>query len=156
MFFATGFITRKRLFSRTYAVSWKVPYVAGSRKTAKLPQSVWNFERNEWFSSNRRLSYARRIMGSPGGKHWKSLQRNQYGVELFLRLKPVCLDRECRILPWFYEKWRWLMLVHWNFSDIRWKQVIGSRLKIASSLSGITGHCEYHITINVYLKIWLM
>ena len=82
MFFATGFITRKRLFSRTYAVSWKVPYVAGSRKTAKLPQSVClimtsgNFEGNEWFSSNRRLSYARRIMGSPGGKHWKSLQRN--------------------------------------------------------------------------------
>ena len=31
---------------------------------------------NEWFSSNQRLSYAHRIMGSPGGKHWKSLQRN--------------------------------------------------------------------------------
>ena len=31
---------------------------------------------NEWFSSNVRLSYAHRIMGSPGGKHCKSLQRN--------------------------------------------------------------------------------
>ena len=31
---------------------------------------------SEWFSSNRRLSYAHRIMGSPGGKHCKSLQRN--------------------------------------------------------------------------------
>ena len=26
--------------------------------------------------SNQRLSYAHRIMGSPGGKHWTSLQRN--------------------------------------------------------------------------------
>ena len=31
---------------------------------------------NEWFSSNRRLRYAHRITGSPGGKHCKSLQRN--------------------------------------------------------------------------------
>ena len=25
--------------------------------------------------------------------------KEMYGVELFLRLKPVSLDRECRILP---------------------------------------------------------
>ena len=31
---------------------------------------------NEWFSNNRRLSYAHRIMGSPGGKHCNSLQRH--------------------------------------------------------------------------------
>ena len=37
---------------------------------------VYFVVRNEWFSSNRRLSYAHRIMGSPGGKHCKSLQRN--------------------------------------------------------------------------------
>ena len=80
--------------------------------------------------------FAHRILGLPGGKHCGLLQRNVWrGV--VSPLKAVSLDRECRILPWFYEKWRWLMLVHWNFSDIRWKQVIGSRLKIAS-LSGIT------------------
>ena len=28
------------------------------------------------FQQGRRLSYAHRIMGSPGGKHGKSLQRN--------------------------------------------------------------------------------
>ena len=39
--------------------------------------------------------------------------KEMYGVELFLRLRPVSLDRECRILPWFYEKRRWLMLVRW-------------------------------------------
>ena len=41
-------------------------------------ERIWSLgmDYNEWFSSNRRVSYAYRIMGSPGGKHWKSLQRN--------------------------------------------------------------------------------
>ena len=68
---------------------------------------------NEWFSSNVRLSYAHRIMGSPGGKHCKSLQRNVW-LGAVSPLKAVSLDRECRILPWFYEKRRCLMLVFWN------------------------------------------
>ena len=47
--------------------------------------------------------FAHRILGSPGGKHCESLQRNIWrGV--VSPLKAVSLDRECRILPWFYEK----------------------------------------------------
>ena len=42
--------------------------------------------------------FAHRIMGSPGGKHCESLQRNVWrGV--VSPLKAVSLDRECRILP---------------------------------------------------------
>ena len=68
---------------------------------------------NEWFSSNVRLRYAHRIMGSPGGKHCKSLQRNVW-LGAVSPLKAVSLDRKFRILLWFYEKRRWLMLVLWN------------------------------------------
>ena len=46
---------------------------------------------NEWFSSNRRLSYAHRIMGSPGGKHCKSLQRRSgLGREILLDRPGFC------------------------------------------------------------------
>ena len=38
------------------------------------------------------------------GANIGSRYKEMYGVELFLRLKPVSLDRECRILPWFYKK----------------------------------------------------
>ena len=42
--------------------------------------------------------FAHRIMGSPGGKHCESLQRNVWrGV--VSPLKAVSLDIECRILP---------------------------------------------------------
>ena len=42
--------------------------------------------------------FAHRILGSPGGKHCESLQRNIWrGV--VSPLKAVSLDRECRILP---------------------------------------------------------
>ena len=42
--------------------------------------------------------FAHRILGSPGGKHCESLQRNVWrGV--VSPLKAVSLDRECRILP---------------------------------------------------------
>ena len=42
--------------------------------------------------------FAHRILGSPGGKHFGSLQRNIWrGV--VSPLKAVPLDRECRILP---------------------------------------------------------
>ena len=58
--------------------------------------------------------FAHRILGSPGGKHCQSLQRNVWrGV--VSALKAVSLDIECRILPWFYEKRRWIMLVRWKF-----------------------------------------
>ena len=50
------------------------------------------------FSSNRTLSYAHRIMGSPGGKHCKSLQRNVWRGAVS-PLEAVSLDRECNILP---------------------------------------------------------
>ena len=45
----------EKVFYNLYAVSWKVPYVAASRKTAKLPQSVCltsgNFEGHWiWFN----------------------------------------------------------------------------------------------------------
>ena len=63
---------------------------------------------NEWL----RLSYVHRIMGSPGGKHCRSLQRNVWRV-VVSPLKAVSLDRECRILQRFYENRRWLMLVLW-------------------------------------------
>ena len=76
-------------------------------------QGVGILYANEWFSSNLRLSYAHRIVGSLGGKHCKSLQRNVW-CGAVSPLKTVSLDRECRILPWFYEKRRWLMLVLWN------------------------------------------
>ena len=33
------------------------------------------------------------------GANIASRYKEMYGVELFLRLKPVSLDRECRILP---------------------------------------------------------
>ena len=33
------------------------------------------------------------------GANIRSRYKEMYGVELFLRLKPVSLDRECRILP---------------------------------------------------------
>ena len=66
------------------------------------------------FPVNRDPCFAHRILGSPGGKHCESLQRNVWrGV--VSPLKAVSLDIECRILPWFYEKRRWLMLVRWNF-----------------------------------------
>ena len=45
--------------------------------------------------------------------HCKSLQRNVW-CRAVSPLKAVSLDIECRILPWFYEKRRWLMLVLWN------------------------------------------
>ena len=58
--------------------------------------------------------FAHRLLGSPGGKHCESLQRIVWrGV--VSPLKAVSLDIECRTLPWFYEKRRWLMLVRWNF-----------------------------------------
>ena len=58
--------------------------------------------------------FAHMILGSPVGKHCESLQRNVWrGV--VSPLKAVSLDRECRILPWFYEKRRWLMFGCWNF-----------------------------------------
>ena len=42
--------------------------------------------------------FAHRILGSPGGKHCKSLKRNVWrGV--VSPLKAVSLDIECRILP---------------------------------------------------------
>ena len=75
---------------------------------------------NEWFSSNRTLSYAHRIMGSPGGKHCKSLQRNVWRGAVS-PLEAVSLDRECNILPWFYEKRRWPMLVRRNCKSL-WDQ----------------------------------
>jgi len=44
--------------------------------------------------------FAHRILGSSGGKHCESLQRNVWrGV--VSPLKAVSLDRECCILPWF-------------------------------------------------------
>ena len=44
--------------------------------------------------------FAHRILGSPGGKHCESLQRNVWrGV--VSPLKTVSSDIECRILPWF-------------------------------------------------------
>ena len=56
--------------------SSKVMYlVAGHRVCRPL---VVKADWNEWFSSNRRLSYVHRIMGSPGGKHCKLLQRNAW------------------------------------------------------------------------------
>ena len=30
-------------------------------------------------------------------------------------LKRSVFGHTMRVLPWCYEKWRWLMLVHWNF-----------------------------------------
>ena len=86
---------------------------------------------NKRFSSNRRLSYAHSIMGSPGGKHCKSLQRNVWRGVVFPLKKAVSFDRECRILPWFYEKRRRLMLVRWNckflwdWPSVQWR---GSRI----------------------------
>ena len=62
--------------------------------------------------------FAYRILGPLGGKHCESLQRIVCrGVvsPLTTWLKAVSLDIECRTLPWFYEKQRWLMLVRWNF-----------------------------------------
>ena len=47
------------------------------RKTKSVNFAIFSYNNdNEWFSSNVRLSYEHRIMGSPGGKHWKSIQRN--------------------------------------------------------------------------------
>ena len=40
------------------------------------------------------------------GANIASRYKEMHGVELFLRLKAVSLDRECRILPCFYEKRR--------------------------------------------------
>ena len=51
------------------------------------------FFANEWFSSNVRISYAHRIMGSPGGANIASRYKEMYGVELFLRQKQ-CLGTE--------------------------------------------------------------
>ena len=42
--------------------------------------------------------FEHRILGSPGGKHCESLQRNVWRGVVSL-LKAVSLDRECRILP---------------------------------------------------------
>ena len=51
-------------------------YLQGDLSLWDLPQDepTDNLTFNEWFSSNRRLSFAHRIMGSPGGKHCKLLQ----------------------------------------------------------------------------------
>ena len=40
------------------------------------------------------------------GANIASCYKEMHGVELFLRLKAVSLDRECRILPCFCEKRR--------------------------------------------------
>ena len=42
--------------------------------------------------------FAHRILGSPGGKHCESPQRNVWRGAVSA-LKAVCLDRECNILP---------------------------------------------------------
>ena len=42
--------------------------------------------------------FAHRILGSPGGKHCESLQRNVWR-RVVSPLKAVSLDIECRILP---------------------------------------------------------
>ena len=69
---------------------------------------------NEWFSSNRILMFCAQDFGIARGQHCESLQRIVWrGV--VSPLKAVSLDIECRTLPWFYEKRRWLMLVRWNF-----------------------------------------
>ena len=52
---------------------------------------VWCF--NEWFGSNQRPMYAQRILGSPGGKHCWSLERNVWGKVVSLS-KAVVLDKE--------------------------------------------------------------
>ena len=57
--------------------------------------------------------FAHRILGSPGGKHCESLQRNVWRGAV-PPVKAVSLDRECNILPWLYEQRRWLMLVRRN------------------------------------------
>ena len=56
-------------------IQYSSKVIFGSRPSRMGPLVV-KADWNEWFSSNRRLSYVHRIMGSPGGKHWKSLQRN--------------------------------------------------------------------------------
>ena len=49
--------------------------------------------------------FAHRILGSPGGKQCESLQRNVWrGV--VSPSKAVSLDRECRILLRFHEKYQ--------------------------------------------------
>ena len=40
------------------------------------------------------------------GANIASRYKEMHGVELFLRLKAVSLDKECRILPCFCEKRR--------------------------------------------------
>ena len=42
--------------------------------------------------------FAHRILGSPGGKHCESLQRNVWRGAVS-PVKAVSLDRECNILP---------------------------------------------------------
>ena len=71
-----------------------------------------NYQMND-FSVIGDPSFAPRILGSPGDKHCESLQRSVWRRVVSL-LKAVSLGIECRILPWFYEKWRWLMSVRWN------------------------------------------
>ena len=78
--------------------------------------------------------FAHRILGSPGGKHCESLQRNVWrGV--VSPLKAVSLDRECRILPWFYEKRR--LRVKFMFTEFTQWSTWRKGLEIYSTNLGI-------------------
>ena len=101
------------------------------QKRAKSPNFEWSCtytvgEKTGWFqdcmNENTPMNdfpvigypcFAHRILGSPGGKHCESPQRNVWRGAVS-PVKAVSLDRECNILPWFYEKRRWLMLVRRN------------------------------------------
>ena len=100
-------------------IQYSSKVIFGSRPSRMGPLVV-KADWNEWFSSNRRLSYVHRIMGSPGGKHCKLLQRNVWRGAVS-PLEAVSLDRECNILPWFYEKRRWPMLLRRNCKSL-WDQ----------------------------------
>ena len=66
-------------------------------------------ENNERFSSNRRPMFCAQDSGIARGQTLRIATKNVWrGV--VSSLKAVSLDRECRILLWFYEKRWWLML----------------------------------------------
>ena len=70
---------------------------------------------NEWVGSNRTLCYAQTVLGSPGGKHCKSLEGNvqfEGSVKLFFFGQKIRFWKWITLFwPLFYQKWSWAKLI---------------------------------------------
>ena len=83
------------------------------------------------------------------GANIASRYKEMYCVELFSPLKAVSLDLKCRILLWFHEKRRWLMLVRWLYVSVesRNTHLLLAKGRLWNLLNGLE-MCSIDLGIN--------